>query len=181
MDRKGPVVFILPKAPVPKEGRIGPDTWQDWYRATELAVKIFRERSGMCLLIATDFIVSDEGSEGESYLKTLKDLGVQDSEVVFIREGSETIEQLHVADRFARAAGRPLIIVHVPIHALRVWYLCIKDEIRASCRMRLISIPKPKYFLIDLILTFLFPILDLFGLRAWYLDRLKQRRLRGKI
>jgi hypothetical protein len=176
-----PVVGILPKSPLPKKGRFGPESKQDWYQTCVKAAEIAHKLPEATVLISSEFQTDDEGYEDLVYRQVMQGLGVRCNRIVLLRKGLETIGHLRAMGDYANAESRELVIVHGPTHVLRVWYVCWKDGIVATYLCPWLSIPRPLEILRDIGLSFLFPALDLLGYREWFLRKLVGKRKSGSL
>jgi len=166
------VIVLLTKSPLPRKGRFGPKSWQDWYRGCKAAVALALGHDAS-ILVASAF--ETEGTpETEFYREILEGMGATD--VVVIKEGLETIGQLDAA--FKAAAGRGLVVVSSVFHFPRVWWLCRGKSVRHRVVW---GIPRPSEAIVDILLAILFPLIDFFGWRDKFQKRSEGRRVAGKI
>ena len=167
------VICLLPESPWSK-GRIGPEKWQDWYRGCLLAAKITNGTKN-CFIIMPSGFKKDEYVETEFYHKILCDM-VPEEKIKTIFQGSETISQLDAF--FNQKYDGKIIIVSTFLHFSRVWWLCRGKGVKHKV---VFGIPRPKEMIADIILTFVFPIIDILGMRQWFLKKVSARRESGKI
>lgn len=168
------IIYPIPKSPHRTGSRIGPDTWQDWYVELKKAVELHKKYIPSRIAIITDFRDAKGESEIEIYKKVLATLGVEDP--LIIEEGSETIRQIERAELLAQELSAQLIFVSTPLHRLRVQYYAKKGALHITAWAgipRLSEIPR------DLAMIVLAPLLDLFGLRNFFQQKVKVRRQKG--
>lgn len=170
--RETVAVVLLPKSPRPKRGRVGREYWQDWYRGCVKAVALATEHNAQ-ILVASAF-KADGIPEAEFYQEVLE--GIDATDIVVIKEGLETIGQLDAA--FKAATGKNLIVVSSILHFPRVRRLCRGKGVQHKVVW---GIPRPSEAIADIFLTFLFPIIDLFGWRGRFQRWSIRRRVAGKI
>ncbi len=181
-QKLGQLVLILAKAPIPTHGRVGRPVEQDWYRTIELAVGLLRVDPRATILLVTAFSTPDEGKELTYYKNVLQSIfGVSTDRIIGIEQGTETISQLAAASAYGSEHKRNLTIICTPIHSLRVKYLCWKDDIKANILVAQHGWPRPREAVTDAILTFAFPLIDLFGQRQWFLNKVGARRASGQL
>ncbi len=174
-------MLLVAKSPIPTRGRIGKKQHQDWYRAVEIGVGIVRNDPKSRLLLVTGFSTPDEGTEMDCYLSTLKEFGIEAGDIIRIREATETVGQLAGAKSYANQNHNELTIVCTFLHAARVKYLCWRSGLKGDIKVAVLGWPRPQEALTDLILTFVFPLLDLIGQREWFLRKVGARRSSGKL
>jgi len=170
--------YLLPltKNPDPK-GRFGPKEKQDWYVSLVKTQQIFRELDSAKILIISD-VVSNDVNEADTYVSTLKDLGIKNEEIVVIRENYETIGQIETAKKFAQEKNDELVVVSTFLHSLRARYLF--RGYKPIKHFSVFGIPRPREIFTDIVLTFGLPLLDFLGLRNWFKRKIDQRRSGGK-
>lgn len=176
----GRVIAILPKSPRPLKGRFGSKRVQDWYKACVVAAVLLRrkEASGSVILVSSEVEI-DGQPEILDYETALQELGVRKVDRLFLRHGFETVTHLEMAANFAWWVGKPLVIVCTWTHYPRVKYICFTNKITAEVEVAY-GRPRPKEMVTDLLLTVLFPIIDLFHLRHRFLMKVEGWRQQGK-
>jgi len=173
------VGLILPKSPIPAEGRVGRTEWQDWYRSCAVAAKLYKRREIHLILIISAFKTGSEGSEYERMKAVLVMHGVDPRYITHIEEGLETIEQIQTAKKYMSGKKARLVTFCTLTHWPRVHYLCWKEGLSCRRKVAILGLPRPREALTDAALTILFPLIDLFGLREWFLSQVKKRRSEG--
>lgn len=172
--------IILPLSKSPHaSGRIGNKEMQDWYQGLVLAKSLLnRYQSDSKILVLTALQVKGEKSEQEMYLSTLFKLGIKKDDIIVVNMGIETIEQVEGAITIAQEHNAELVIISVFLHYPRVrWLSRGHKEIYHKIVW---GIPRPREVVTDLILMFIFPAIDMLGLKMWFLKNLKERRSGGK-
>lgn len=170
------LIFPVPKSPH-TAGRIGPTRCQDWYRAVVRSVALAEASSSPAFLIVTAFYAAHENREAIIYGNAIRAL-VPNAHILVIPQGLETVEQIEVALAFAKQTRQSIYLVSTLLHFPRVWWLARGNSARHRV---VVGIPRPREAVTDIVLAFLFPLLDLAGLRQWFLYRARRRRQRGKI
>ncbi|OGZ43903.1 MAG: hypothetical protein A3J55_00525 [Candidatus Ryanbacteria bacterium RIFCSPHIGHO2_02_FULL_45_17b] len=177
---KETLIVPLTKSPHPR-GRIGPTRWQDWFRGLRRAVTIAKVIPNAEILILSNVRVANQPHEADLYSEALAEMGVISFRV--IRECYETIEQINYSIDLAIQERKNLIFVSTFLHYLRVEWLILTHPDRKLVEVKhysVLGIPRPKEALTDIVLTVLFPLIDLVGGRQWFLRAVNSRRLTGK-
>ncbi len=169
--------LILPLTKSPHQtGRIGPREKQDWHRGLVKA-KDLQEKTGGKILVISNVHIAGERHEADLYDMALRELDVSDENIMIVRKAQETIEQIEIAQRISDDLEKDLIIISTFLHYLRVRWLCLGQKFDHCIAF---GIPRPKEAVTDIILIFIFPFLDLVGLRNWFLEKITKRRVSGK-
>lgn len=170
--------FIVPltKSPHPT-GRIGPTRYQDWFRSLILAKTVLNRLKSAQILIISNVHVAQEQSEAELYSDALTSLGVVDKNIRIMKEAQETIGQIDIAHRLAKNENAKLIIISTLFHYPRVRWLSRNIEAR---HLIAVGIPRPREAVTDLVLSLLFPLLELTGKKKWFMEAVTARRIKGK-
>lgn len=171
-------VAIIPKSPLPQQGRIGGITKQDWYKTCLLAKSISVKYSNCPIYISSAF--QNEGvMEADFYQNTLENIATP---AVIIKgyDGMETVGHLGSIFDFAKRQELTPIIICTYLHAPRVNFISSRfkygyELLSASGR------PRPKEAITDIILTFLFPLIYYAGKEKWFIKKTTGRRQEGKI
>lgn len=175
---KGTLIVPLTKSPH-RSGRIGKKHQQDWFRGIEKAVILHYIIPESEILVLSDVHVSEQVHEAEIYTETLTNMGVKSFRV--IRECYETISQVNKAIDIANCEDKNLIFVSTWLHYPRVeWLIKNKKKLVSIKHFSVIGIPRPKEAVTDIILTILFPLIDMCDYHKWWLDKINERRKQGK-
>lgn len=169
------IILPLTKNPDPA-GRYGPVHWQNWFRGCEKAVQLEREIGKVgevSILVLSSFQLVGRPSEADIYAQTLSECGANNIDV--IHRGNETVGQIEFVVGFLKPDDR-LIIISSLEHFPRVWWLVHGKNIEHRIVW---GIPRPREVITDFLLSFIFPIIDLFGLRKWYQRKIGNRRDSG--
>lgn len=145
-----------------------------------IAADCFRCFSGKIYIISNVHVAGEE-PEADMYVEALKKLRVfrvDEKDIIVIREAQETVGQLKKAWAIAQEKKLELVIVSTFLHFPRVYWICLKDGIKAQHYIAL-GMPRPGEALRDIALWFIFPIIDLTGQRERFLKYVEERRLRG--
>lgn len=183
------VIVIMPKSPRPKKGRIGPDSWQNWYKACLKAKSVgynkFEENSSWIILIPSSFSFIENGEKKEErnfyrYILTVK--LCYPLARTRVCSGLETIDQINTGLK-AACGLYPYnqIAVHI-VWSCREHYwrwtlikdwLEIPEEINVNSikhEVNTSGIPRPKEFLTDLAAI---PLILFY--KIWYGKRAKEK------
>lgn len=175
------IIVPLTKSPHPT-GRWGPVEKQDWYVGLVKATALYRQLRLSKILVISAFQAEGEKSEIELYLWALDELGVPRSSIVTVGKGQETVGQLKIAAEYAQREGAELIVVSSYLHYPRVRWLCSHGDTKMKTRHYCTGgIPRPLGAVWDIVLTFVFPLVDCCGLRIWFLGKVLARRAKGQI
>ena len=171
------LIIPLTKSPNPAKGRWGSIEDQDWYHGVRLAAHIAKNDPLSRILVISDFHVPGCEQDADTYNRALLELGVPASSIEIIRKESETCGQLNLTFKMASRKDSVTIISSF-LHWPRVLWLTLGKK----CTRRIVfGHPRPKEAFTDIILAFIFPALDLLGLRNFFLRRVLSRRKKGKL
>ena len=121
--------------------------------------------------------VAGEDSEADSYLWALHKIGVPSERIRVIRKGYETVEQLTVARDIRETEHKELVVISTFLHYPRVRW--IARGLQAT-HHSVVGVPHPAEALTDILLTVLFPLIDMLGGRARFVKLVRRRRMAGK-
>jgi hypothetical protein len=110
------------------------------------------------------------------YLSTLRRLGVNDKDIIVIEKTHETVEQIEIVTEYAKENNAKLIIISTFLHYLRVRWLCRGFVVEHHGAF---GIPRPREAVTDIILTLIFPVIDLIGKKKWFSEKVGMRRVKG--
>jgi len=176
---KETLMIPLTKSPH-SQGRIGPVRLQDWYRGLKRAVSITK-RIPSEILVLSNVKVTNQPHEADLYSEALVQMGVVSFRV--IRECYETIEQINYSIDLAIQERRNLIFVSTFLHYPRVQWLILTHPDIKLVKVKhygALGVPRPREAFTDIVLTILFPLIDLLGGRRWFLRAVNRRRSSGK-
>ncbi len=181
-ERPLEIIYPVPKSPH-RLGRVGKREFQDWYQSV-IAAKMLLEQSRSAqvhakVLLLTATNIAGQKPEIEIYLDALKELGVEDDDTLVVRKGFETIGHLEAAMEVARKHKARLVVISTLLHSPRVRWLCRRNK--EVHHRTVIGIPRPKEAVTDLVLSVLFPLIDICGGRAWFLGKVGARRTHGRL
>ena len=160
-------------------GRFGPERMQDWYRGLAKAVKIERKLLSahhMPWIVVVDAIhVKGHVADSEMIVPALRKLGAKG--IYIGLESHETIGELEAAYKIVQRTGAEFIVISTFAHYLRVAWL-----LRGIKAKHYIAFGLPRWFemVTDVILTLLFPVIDLCGGREWFRKKVDVRRKSGR-
>ena len=170
--------LILPLTKGPHTtGRVGAIDKQDWFNGLVKAKELLAQFPNSKILVLSNVQVAGEVHEAELYYWALKQIGVYDRDILIVRKAQETIEQIAIAREVAKKEGARLVVISTWLHYPRVRWLM--SGMGAEHHVAF-GIPRPREAVTDIVLTFLFPLLDLFGKREWFMQKVNERRLSGK-
>lgn len=170
------IIGILTKSPHPK-GRIGKVESQDWYIQCKQAALLHGKISNSQIVITSALQVKDALPEEKYYTDVLNHLGPN---YISLGKGVETIEQLRIFKEYIEKNNSVLILLVTWTHFLRVKWLVYRVNLPICKYIISWGIPRPKELITDIILTFVYPIIDLIGKGEWFRRRVVDRREGGK-
>lgn len=170
------IILPLPKSAHPS-GRVGPIEVQDWYRGLVKATLLLEKYRPAKILVLTAFHAVGEEPEMAIYLSALKRLGVDKNDIIVIEKARETIEQIEISTNYVKENNAELVIVSTFLHYLRVRWLCRGLNIEHHIAF---GVPRPYEAVTDIILTVIFPIIDLLEKKKWFSEMVGKRRAKGK-
>ncbi len=182
------LICLLPKSAIPPEGRIWSkkktvyefEKEQDYYKGCLKAVKLANNDPVCKILMPSTFQVYGM-YEADVYKIILNNLGILSCQIHYVankKDGLETIGQLEATFKMAKKEQARLIVISTLFHFPRVWWLCRDKNVKHEV---VFGIPRPSEVISDIILAFLFPFIDLVGLRKWFQKVTIKKRLKGKI
>lgn len=178
------IIVPLIKSPHSK-GRIGPDKWQDWYRGIKKVVSIAKHKVVSDLLILSNAQYTNQLHEADLYIGVLAKLGATtDVNIRVIRECYETTEQVNRSFELAVGEKKELVFVSTFSHYPRVQWLIWRYKNAVPVKVRhciVFGVPRPREMITDIALAVLFPLIDIFGGRQWFLEAVNKRRIKGKL
>lgn len=170
------IIGIVSKSPHP-QGRIGPLRYQDWYRQCIDVVKLNKEIPNSQLLITSNLQVKGAKREEDYYSEIINSFG---RELITLNKGVETTEQLQVFKEYMLNRDAVLIISVTSIHFFRVFWIAKRIKLNVYKYKITFGIPRPKELITDIILSFLYPIIDILGLNDFFINNVVKRRNSGK-
>lgn len=172
------LIVPLTKSPN-KNGRYGDVYKQDWYRGIKKAkdLALLLPFSSICFL--SNF-ACDKQSEMEIYCNAASDIGISETLLRKIPYGYETIGQVEYAGELAKQENAKIIFISTLSHFPRVWWICKRAGITAQHKI-VFGIPRPMEIITDIVLIFLYPVIDLLGKKSWFQNKLIQHRKEGKL
>jgi len=173
-------VFLVPITKGPQiGGRFGPVKYQDWYRTLLLTKKLLLKKyKGAKVLVICDLHIKGTEHEGEYYRKTLLRLGVGDGDIILIRRGLATMEQIEMVVDFAKQQNAKLVFVSTFLHYPQILYLMRGREAEHHW---VVGIPAAIQALADIVMMFAVPFADAIGRREDLKAFIKKRRDAGNV
>lgn len=170
--------FIVPITKSPhKRGRLGPVQLQDWYQGVKKAVTLFRRTPNSTVLVISNVHIQEEEHEADIYKKTLSKFNIHDENLLVVKDCYETIGQIDMIKKIAKEQSYKLIFISTFLHFPRVWWLARGMNVKHCVAF---GLPRPREAITDIILSFLFPIIDVLGGRVWFQEKVVGRREEGK-
>ena len=169
---------IMPKSPWP-QGRIGSEFMQDWYaQCTEAAEQVRKHKHrGIEIVVSSETHVKGAEREDRYYRDALGHLGVIPT---LLCKGTETESHICALGEYAATREADLVIIVTKAHYWRVRWICWRQGVKASL-IKVAGWARPSELRSDWVLTFLYPIIDLCGLKGRFLQLVRTRRDSGKL
>ena len=159
------------------DGRIGPIEKQDFFVSIKRAKTLHARHPDSKILVLSNVQVGGCEHEVDCSLRALCMLDVPGGDILVLRKGCETIEQLEIARDIAKKEGAKLVVVSTWLHYLRVRWLA-----RGMGAEHHITYGRPRLreALTDIALIPGMIFIDLLGRREWFKKKVEKRRLSGK-
>ena len=185
-------VFMAMSKSAWPEGRTGDPKRQDWYLVVEEAVRLYKDFGGPWdILIGVTGFTNAGSSNPEIlyYKKAFEDFGLVEGKNFFlIPDGIDTTTQLRAAYEFAALRNADLTIVSTLLHIDRVRWITWWDKINNLHHLKIVhftpkelGISRKEEVKNDIILKYLFPVIDILGMRQVFLKYVEKRRASGKL
>jgi hypothetical protein len=171
------IICPLTKSPH-QRGRIGSKMRQDWYVACQEVAEMAATYPEARVLVLSDVQIKGEEHEAEIYRQALLGLGVPEERLIVEYQEHETIGQVYHAIGKAREMNTRVTFVASVVHIPRVWWLT--RQAKDVDYVLTDGWARPREFVTDLALVFLFPLIDLCGQRKWFQDQVRNRRKGGR-
>lgn len=169
------IIFLVAKCPNMLWSRFGPKEEHDWYVAMLEAVSL---RNGFLaqgykarILIVTGFCLKGHEAEWEIYVRELALLGVEDP--IVIKDGGHTGDQVAIGEAYAKSYDAIVIYVPTLIHESHVRYYGATHHHYVSVWGNPSLFEAPK----DFLMPYIAALIDGFGLRSWFENFMRRRRL----
>lgn len=164
------------------EGRIGPEKLQDSYRIIKTAVGLVKNNTVDKLLIFSAFKTNRVRKiELDCMIDTCKTEKLPEDKMIVQPIGYDTISVIQYAIDMCKKDTADLLIVSSQFHHLRIrWITSRIDKKGVTVKHKMIwGITRPQETLTDILLIFLYPVIDLFGYSFWFTNHIKIRRDKG--
>ena len=176
------------------EGRVGPARLQDGHRSIVRAGKYLFYHPHATILLMSATVFMPKTGEPVSELECMEDsariAGIALAKTEKRAEGTCTYTQVQILLDHAVKRGWNLHLIATQLHFFRVWWIVKRfikadpekyKDIEISYSWVLWCIPRPKEFITDAVLMFLYPLLDLLGHSQWFREFTSKRREKGKL
>lgn len=188
------IIMAMSKSAWP-EGRVGKREEQDWFLVVEEAKNRLlehRKRGIKAVIVAVTGMKPLTSTQPEIYFYEEALLSfdlVKGEDFILFSNGIDTITQLHEAFWFVNLwKDAHLEIVCTKLHFFRVVWLCFWDKklLNGSKKVhcytpKKFGKPRVEEIVNDLVMMFIIPMIDVFGLREHFLNYVSKRRACGKL
>lgn len=170
-------VFVpLTKSPKPHKGRIGSEELQDWYRGLMLASTLTKSSPDSTIFVVSNVHIKHAPHEADLYQETLLKLGVNREQITVLKRAKETIGQIQITKEIY-GTGTDVTYIVAPSHYMRTLWLTRDTKSKVVIGW---GLPRPKELVTDIVLSFIFPLIDFCGKREWFQKLVIQRREKGE-
>ncbi len=164
------------------EGRIGPSKLQDSYRIIKVAVNLVKNNTVDKLLIFSAFKTKNvKKIELECMIDTCRDEKLPEDKMIVRSVGYDTISVIKYAIDTCCEQKADLLIVSSQFHYPRICWIASRLDTKGVIvkHKMVFGISRPQETVTDILLIFLYPVLDLFRLSVWFTNHMKVRRDKG--
>ena len=150
----------LTKSPWSK-GRWGKKENQDWYVGLVKTKNYLNEREGDRIALISNVYGENQEYEIDIYKRNIMDLGVSEECLICAKECFETSGQINRAIELSKELDLNLVLISSAFHYPRVMWLVGDENVE---HLIFFGIPRPLELITDMILSFVYPVIDVFGL-----------------
>ena len=164
------------------EGRVGPEKLQDSYRIIKVAVNFVKNETVDKLLIFSAFKTKHvKKIELDCMIDTCKFEKLPEGKMIVRSVGYDTISVIQYAIDVCKDDSADLLIVSSQFHYPRIrWITSRMDTKGVLVTHKMVwGITRPQETLTDILLIFIYPVIDLFGFSLWFTNHMKIRRDKG--
>lgn len=150
---------------------------QDWYQILAKTIQ-YQSRAKCSVVIPTAVELKGEEPELHTFARYAREMGIQ-SLHLFPR-GDDTYSQIAFA-RGHFTQGEEIVVACSVLHFPRVWWIAQREGLDVKRWIIAWGLPRLADFFFDPLLTVLYPIIDLCGLKFIFWELVSHRRRAGRI
>ena len=165
------------------EGRFGAEKYQDYFTIVKKSIDLLKEKKIDKILLLSNF-KSKQGKKSE--LENMVNIcilnHINENELIIEKNGYDTLSQLKFTFNLCKDRNQELIIISSLTHFPRVVWICWRLNKKYNIKYKNIislGIPRIHDVIYDLVLMFIYPILDLWGFSENFSRTIKRRRNSG--
>ena len=164
-------------------GRIGPEKHQDCFVIIKKSIDLLNENKIDKILLLSDFHAKKaEISEMNYMLKVCKQYNVASEKMIIEDYGYDTLSQIKFTLNLCKQNNEDLTMISSLLHYPRVVWICwrLNKKYNINIKNKIgLGIPRLHDMFFDIILMFLYPIIDLCGFSENFSLTIKRRRNSG--
>jgi hypothetical protein len=164
------------------EGRIGPEKYQDYFLIVKKSINLLKNKSGQILLLSDFKSKQAKNSELENMINICKSFNVNESRIIVKKYGYDTLSQIEFSLDLCKETKNDILIISSLLHYPRVRWITYrinkKYNIYVEHKMAL-GIPRVNDLVFDIVLMFVYPVIDMFGYSEKFTNHMKIRRDKG--
>jgi vancomycin permeability regulator SanA len=165
------------------EGRIGPEVYQDCYRIVKISIDLLNKNKIDKILLLSDFKSKQSTkSELEYITEICQKHNVNHNNLHIEKYGYDTLSQIKFTLSLCKENKNDLLIVSSLLHYPRVRWIAyrVNKKYKVNTKHKVaLGIPRVRDAICDILLIFIYPIIDLLGYSLWFTKHMKIRRDKG--
>ena len=167
------------------EGRIGPEKYQDCYRLVKKSIDLLNTKRVDKILLLSEFKSKQSNkSELEYLIDVCKKHNVNNDNLYIEKYGYDTFSQLKFAFDLCKKEKEDLLILSSLSHYPRVVWTSHRMNRKYNIKIKnkiVFGIPRLQDVVFDIVLLFIYPIIDICGYADKFTEYTKTRRDKGYI
>ncbi len=165
------------------EGRIGPEKYQDCFRLVKVAIDLLNTKQINKIILLSDFKYKQSTKSELEYITDIcKKYNVNNDNLYIENYGYDTLSQLKFSFDLCYKNKSDLMIISALTHFPRVKWITyrLNKKYKLNIKHKIaLGIPRPRDFISDIALIFIYPIIDLLGYSDSFTKHMKIRRDKG--
>lgn len=165
------------------EGRIGPEVYQDCHRIVKISIDLLNKNKVGKILLLSDFKSKQSSMSELEYITDIcKKNNVDSGKLHIEKYGYDTLSQLNFTLDLCNKNKMDVLIISSLLHYPRVRWIVyrINKKYRVNVEHKVaLGIPRIRDAFCDMILVFIYPIIDLCRYSEKFTNHMKIRRDKG--